>query len=345
MSRIFVIPDKLRSLGSTLKVNSENVYFLATQLRSVTNTLDWEIRYKSNIDDQVNNACKQARSLADRLQELSQYLKIKAHAFEDADRQSSEQMGKLSNSIQQIVNSISNGIILITNWLNKLWPFTPITILPITVLPLLPKIPWPPKITPIHKPSQPGLVPNDPIDELPIIDQPELPGGKQKVIGVISDLNVEQTIRYKKNHDEKFPDATYCNIFAMDFAKEMGVPLPEYLDLNGDGKIDDYLNANESVQWLRGTYNNPIGSTQTGAQLGWKSINADQAAVLASKGYVVIAGWENPVSSQPGHMAVVKPDSIVGELRIAQAGENNFSDGSLNQGFGDRPVEFFVFLP
>jgi len=29
--------------------------------------------------------------------------------------------------------------------------------------------------------------------------------------------------------------------------------------LNGDGKIDDYLNANESVQWLRGTYNNPIG--------------------------------------------------------------------------------------
>lgn len=85
MARIVVIPEHLRRVSSNLKVNSENIYTLATQLRGAANCLDWEVHATTNIDGRVNAACKQARSVAAQLMELSQFLSMKAQAFEDAD--------------------------------------------------------------------------------------------------------------------------------------------------------------------------------------------------------------------------------------------------------------------
>jgi hypothetical protein len=163
----------------------------------------------------------------------------------------------------------------------------------------------------------------------------------QKAYAVIRKLNVEQDERYRAGR--KGIGDTYCNIYAMDYAREMGVPLPEYLK-GGGGKIYDYLDANEAVMWLRGDYQDREGAPAGPAQ-GWRRIDANQAAEFASKGYVVIAGWQNP-TGRAGHMAVVRPDSQPDAIRIAQAGANNFSNGALSDGFGNHePIEFFVHMP
>lgn len=185
-----------------------------------------------------------------------------------------------------------------------------------------------------------GFVPPVIIPEIPLtpVDMPSVPPEQlKKIQDAISSLDVVHNDRYRPGRN----NATYCNIFAMDFCKKMGIPLPEYLDWNKDGKIDDYLDANEAVNWLRGSYNK--GGVQTGPQQGWSSVDANQAATLASQGYVVVAGWQNPKASDPGHMAVVRPESTPGNIRIAQAGGHNFENGALKDGFGNRQVEFFVY--
>lgn len=185
-------------------------------------------------------------------------------------------------------------------------------------IPVAPPLPDVKPITPPVSPSNPAMV--------------------QKIKDMIHSMNVTGNSRYLPKNG-----STYCNIFAMDFCKKMGIPLPEYLDWNKDGRIDDYLNANESISWLNGSYNK--GGVQTGPQLGWKTVTADQAAQYASEGKVVVAGWTNPVASQPGHMAIVRPESTPGNIQIAQAGGTNFEKGSITKGFGSRNVSYFVYSP
>lgn len=189
-------------------------------------------------------------------------------------------------------------------------------------------------------PVAPSIPAAPPTDVKPIIPpvSPANPAMVQKIKDLIHSMNVTGNSRYlPKNGD------TYCNIFAMDFCKKMGIPLPEYLDWNKDGRIDDYLNANESISWLNGSYNK--GGVQTGPQLGWKTVTADQAAQYASEGKVVVAGWINPDARLPGHMAIVRPESTAGNIQIAQAGGSNFEKGSVTKGFGSRNVSYFVYSP
>jgi len=191
-----------------------------------------------------------------------------------------------------------------------------------------PTTPSPVTPTPVTPPSAPVNPPSVPTD-------PTLP---QKIKDMIHAMNVAGNSKYLPRNGN-----TYCNIFAMDFCKKMGVPFPEWLDWNKDGKIDDYLNANEAISWLDGSYNK--GGVQTGAQLGWKEISSDQAAQYASQGKVVLAGWTNPIASQPGHLAVVRPESTVGNIQIAQAGGSNFEQGSITKGFGSKTPTYFVYNP
>lgn len=160
----------------------------------------------------------------------------------------------------------------------------------------------------------------------------------------IAALDVVNTTKYIPNHEGK--GWTYCNIFASDYANKMGAPLPQHLDWNSDNTPDRYLNANRMVQWLRGDFGEGGGAVQQGPALGWQRISADQAAVSASQGHVVLAGWQNPAGLETsGHLAVVRPESTPGNIHIAQAGGRNFNDGTVTQGFGSRNVEYFVYSP
>lgn len=174
----------------------------------------------------------------------------------------------------------------------------------------------------------------------------------QKLLDTISDLDPENNERYRPNRRGK--GDTYCNIFVMDIARKLGVPLfggaakygsPEAVDWNNDGIIDDYMDANEMVAWLQGTYQHPrIVVDNQGPSLGWQRISQAEAARLAAEGYFVVVGWYNPKGV--GHVAVVRPDSTPGNIRIAQAGRENFSNGSLKRaGWPLSELVYFVYRP
>ena len=163
----------------------------------------------------------------------------------------------------------------------------------------------------------------------------------QKSIDIINSLDVTHASKYQAGDGK-----TYCNIFASDYAESMGAPLPKFLDWNGDKKIDRYLNANLMVEWLKGDFSEGGSAVKQGPDLGWHSVGADEAAKLANQGSVVLAGWINPAGTwTAGHMAVVRPESVPGDIHIAQAGGSNFENGPVSQGFGNREVEYFTYSP
>lgn len=158
----------------------------------------------------------------------------------------------------------------------------------------------------------------------------------------IDSFNVETNPRYQRNRQGK--GETYCNIFAADVARSLGAEIPEWLDWNHDGTIDDYLNANEMVKWLEGSYDGH--GAATGPAVGWKQVDASTAATMANQGQVVVAGWHN--AGGIGHMAVVRPGSSesgdLSQILIAQAGAHNANNESLTDGFGPgRRIQFFVY--
>lgn len=184
-----------------------------------------------------------------------------------------------------------------------------------------------------------SLEKNTPTDTFSSVSSPNNSRMVKKVKDTIHDMNVVGNSRYARQSDGR----TFCNIFVMDFCKKLGVPLPEYLDWNMDGRIDDYLNANEAFQWLKGTYARK--GVQTGPELGWKIVSDNKAAQLASQGKVVVAGWQNPKASEPGHLAIIRPESTKGNIQIAQAGWTNFEKGPIEKGFGARTITYFVYDP
>ncbi len=197
-------------------------------------------------------------------------------------------------------------------------------------LPVGPQLSEPPAATPSEAETSPGLA--------------------ERIESVITNLNVETAGRYRKNR--RGENETYCNLYVMDVAKELGIPLfgeaakynsPEAVDWNNDGVIDDYLNANEAVSWLKGTYEHGnLTISNQGPNSGWQTIDSAEAARLATEGYFVIAGWHNPGGI--GHMAVVRPNSTPEDIHIAQAGSQNFSDGSISRpGWPLSEVEYFVY--
>jgi cell wall-associated NlpC family hydrolase len=187
-------------------------------------------------------------------------------------------------------------------------------------------------------------------DILTTLDLEQPPKLNKKLEDVINELNVENNERYRINRQGR--NETYCNIYVMDVAKELGIKLfgeaakygsPEAVDWDNDGKVDDYMDANKTIDWLRGTYkkyNTDIYGQ--GPENGWKKVSSTEAAILASKGYFVLVCWYN--TNGIGHIAIVRPNSKPGEIHIAQAGKENFSDDLI-----DKPewpldeLEYFVY--
>jgi len=167
------------------------------------------------------------------------------------------------------------------------------------------------------------------------------------VENVIKELKVESNERYQPREGK-----TYCNIYVLDATRRLGIKLfgeaakqssPEAVDWDNDGIIDDYMDANETIAWLRGTYTvkgKSIGNQ--GPDNGWEKVNSKEAAELASKGYFVLVGWYN--SNGIGHIAIVRPNSTPENIRIAQAGLKNFSDGPINApSWPLDELEYFVY--
>ncbi len=163
---------------------------------------------------------------------------------------------------------------------------------------------------------------NTPPGKSVTIPSASMPYGPAKQRAVITELDVENSPRYKAQGGK-----TYCNIFVSDFLDALGLP-PTHIEGGQE------LNANAMIEWL---------SSAKGAGTGW--IVADRATAMdaAARGHVVLVTYFNPNINpltgmkRPGHIAVVLPEGT-----IAQAGRTNFVGKTVREGFGTLPTVFFV---
>lgn len=149
---------------------------------------------------------------------------------------------------------------------------------------------------------------------------------------VLNQFAVEYNSRYTKRSGK-----TYCNIYVWDATRAMGAEIPHWVDGNGNpvpaGKGSE-LNGNATIGWLE----------KHGTDNGWRTVSAEEAKTMADNGQPVVATWKNPNPSNPGHVAMVRPGEYTDSdtPRIAQAGWNNFNDGDVSDGFGERAVVYYA---
>ncbi|MBZ4423253.1 peptidoglycan-binding protein [Myxococcus sp. RHSTA-1-4] len=127
---------------------------------------------------------------------------------------------------------------------------------------------------------------------------------------------------------------TFCNIFLWDVTRAMGAEIPHWVDGNGNsvapGKGRE-MNANATVDWMN----------KHGARNGWRKVSAEEAQKMANAGHPTVALWKNP--SGIGHVGVIRPGEVTDRgPALAQAGGSNFNNKHVKDGFGSRPVEYWV---
>lgn len=126
--------------------------------------------------------------------------------------------------------------------------------------------------------------------------------------------------------------STFCNIFASDWTLAMGAWVPHWVHYGteratGTGRGHEQT-ANDMIDGMaRGWWE-------------WKECDEAVARMRSAMGWPVLVGWRNPRDDRPGHIAALMPSK--GELMIAQAGAFCSALAPLVNGFGMRPVRFFV---
>ena len=147
----------------------------------------------------------------------------------------------------------------------------------------------------------------------------------------INQFAVNNNSRYMKD------DYTYCNVFAGDVARSMGVPFPtkgEWYNKNdpmtiGFPELREYFNGD-----------NPSVSAVND---GWREVSSSNLEALEAH---VNSGKMGIVISQ-GHVAVIKPNQDITDLnsiQIAQAGAMNTNSTTVGKGFGSEIHSAKIFI-
>jgi peptidoglycan hydrolase-like protein with peptidoglycan-binding domain len=127
---------------------------------------------------------------------------------------------------------------------------------------------------------------------------------------------------------------TFCNIFLWDVTRAMGAEIPHWVDNKGNAVAPGKgweMNANATVDWMH----------KHGGSNGWRKVTADEAQKMANAGHPSVALWKNPGGI--GHVGVVRPGEVTSQgPSMAQAGGKNFNNKHVKDGFGNRPVEYWV---
>ena len=162
----------------------------------------------------------------------------------------------------------------------------------------------------------------------------------EAIHAIIKWLGVERGKRWKPR-----PGATYCNVYATDFANACGVYLPrvwwmpaaERDLLAGKSVTAAYgttameMSANSLFRWLSGPHS---------GQFGWLRLDdLSGAQNLANGGHPVVICCRKKVEASPGHIAVVAPETD--SVRAVRDGEGNVLLPVLSQA-GARNEELGV---
>lgn len=164
-----------------------------------------------------------------------------------------------------------------------------------------------------------------------------LPDAK-RILDAVEKVNPEQWYYIARDITGDRKAETFCNWFIGDVLDMLGIQVPRYDSSAGYYPRPHPLYGNElktkpkSANHLNKYFNN-------GGDGKWEEINRSSAVALANQGKVVVASKPG----YPGHIALVIPGGFGSEVRIAQAGRVNGKDISLEEGFGNRTVEFFSY--
>ena len=181
-------------------------------------------------------------------------------------------------------------------------------------------------------------------------DMPFSDGTVAGVHRVIDFLNVEKSLRYKRTHH-----ATFCNIYAHDYAFLMHAFLPRIYWNESTIRTKRFeceygvtvheLNANELYGWF----------DKYGAQYGWSQVaNISDAQVLANKGQCVIMTTANKDRTRSGHILAIVPETddckAIGSGGIyispvqSQAGAVNKKYFSSFPGWWDKMEPYKIYV-
>ena len=374
MTQIRINTEQVKAVGRQFDATGNHLTEIGHELQRAISSLDtssWDGVSRQQTEPLLGQVRPASERVAGELDELGRMLVRVAETFEQEDNTAAHDITDWS-----LIDSILfpgpgwRFPLPIPGWPfpwpPRYWPWVPI----LPILPILP--PWfrPPWRWPrpgIPKPILPGPLPipkPEPAPEPPPQPTPPspLPGIVIPPGGVGSDKRpwsyvdapaqcdegnrspgmynqvldqfcVADNVRYKQNQQGK--NETYCNIYVWDATRAMGAEIPHWVDANG-GPVPQgqgrELSANGSIGWLE----------THGQQAGWRAVSAEQAQTLANEGKPAVATYKNP--SGIGHVAMVRPGdySVVAGPTIAQAGGKNFNDGTVQDGFGNRPVVYYV---
>jgi hypothetical protein len=170
---------------------------------------------------------------------------------------------------------------------------------------------------------------------LDIMGQPDA----KRILDAVEKVNPEQSYYKARDITGDGRAETFCNWFIGDVLDVLSVQIPRYDSSAGYYPRPHPLYGNDlktkphSADSLNKYFNR-------GGDGKWKEINRSSAVALANQGKVVVAS----IPGSPGHIALVIPGGFGSEVRIAQAGRISDKDISLEEGFGNRTVEFFSYV-
>lgn len=141
-----------------------------------------------------------------------------------------------------------------------------------------------------------------PLNEL---NMPKGDGTVSKIREIINFLDVEKSARYHRTSA-----ATFCNIYAYDYAYLSGCYVPRVWWTDNALKNLDFskpqygttlkeMSANELYDWF----------PRYGGGFGWKEVNKTDAQIAANQGKCVIMVAANKNRSRSGHIVAVVPET------------------------------------
>ncbi len=156
----------------------------------------------------------------------------------------------------------------------------------------------------------------------------------QKILDAVKRANPEVNYRADSNN-------TYCNWFAADVLKLLGVEVPRVAGTQSwhfyTSPVFGYGVKPQLAEELYRYFN-------AGGNGKWRAIDAATAVSRANQGGIVVAAADSPPGGGDGHIAIVIPGGTGTNVRIAQAGLRNSSNISVQEGFGARTPKYFESL-
>lgn len=159
-------------------------------------------------------------------------------------------------------------------------------------------------------------------------------GSAQQIVDAVNRVNPD--VNYRT--DGRW---TYCNWFAADVLKLLGVNVPRVNSTASWNYYNSPVFGSQQKPWLA---ENLYTYFSAGGDGKWREVNGADAVNKTNQGRVVVASIGIPPGGSNGHIAIVVPGGSGSNIRVAQAGLRNGKNLSVQEGFGNRTPRYFEYV-